>query len=128
MSTQASQQSVVFGLDNVSLRFAAPGDVDIDGVFNSGDLVKVFQVGEYEDGIVGNSTWAEGDWNNDNEFDTTDLVVAFQAGQYVPAASPPTVGVPEPASWLLLLVGAASLHARRYARVARLSLRRAWPM
>jgi hypothetical protein len=36
--------------DNVSLRFAVPGDNNIDGAFNSGDLVHVFQVGEYEDG------------------------------------------------------------------------------
>jgi hypothetical protein len=34
--------------NNVSLRFAAP---NIDGLFNSGDLVHVIQVGEYEDVI-----------------------------------------------------------------------------
>ena len=65
-----------------------PGDANRDGVFNSTDLVQVFQAGEYEDGIAGNSTWEEGDWDNDQEFTTTDLVVAFQAGWYVAAASP----------------------------------------
>ena len=65
-----------------------PGDANRDGVFNSSDLVQVFQAGEYEDGIAGNSTWEEGDWDNDQEFTTTDLVVAFQAGWYVAAANP----------------------------------------
>ena len=65
-----------------------PGDANRDGVFNSTDLVQVFQAGEYEDGIAGNSTWEDGDWDNDQEFTTTDLVVAFQAGWYVAAASP----------------------------------------
>ncbi|MFC1757788.1 CotH kinase family protein [Planctomycetota bacterium] len=54
------------------------GDVNLDGVFNSGDLVKVFQAAEYEDDLVGNSTWATGDWNCDGEFSTRDLVFAFQ--------------------------------------------------
>ncbi len=64
------------------------GDADLDGVFSSQDLVLVFQAGEYEDGIVGNSTWAEGDWNCDAEFDSADLVAVFQAGGYVAGASP----------------------------------------
>ena len=60
-----------------------PGDANGDGIFNSSDLIKVFQAGEYEDGIPGNSTYAEGDWNEDGDFDSGDLVVAFQAGTYV---------------------------------------------
>jgi hypothetical protein len=100
----AGSRNVVFGLDNVSLRFAAPGDANIDGVFNSGDLVHVFQVGEYEDAIAGNSTWSDGDWTNDNEFDSSDLVAAFQQGNYVEAASPVN-GIPEPTSAVLLLIG-----------------------
>jgi hypothetical protein len=62
------------------------GDANRDGVFNSSDLIVVFQAGEYEDGIAGNSTWAEGDWNGDQEFDTADLILAFQQGKYVAAA------------------------------------------
>ncbi len=64
----------------------AVGDANLDGVFDSGDFVLVFQQGEYEDQISGNSTWAAGDWNCDGEFDTSDLVVAFQFGNYVPGA------------------------------------------
>lgn len=58
------------------------GDVNHDGVFNSSDFVLLFQNGEYEDGIPGNSTFDEGDWNGDGDFTTADFVVAFQAGTY----------------------------------------------
>lgn len=54
------------------------GDVDLNGVFDSSDLVAVFQLGHYEDDLVGNSSWASGDWNCDGEFTTADLVLAFQ--------------------------------------------------
>ena len=64
------------------------GDANLDGVFNSSDLVQVFEVGEYEDNIVGNSTFQDGDWNCDGEFDSNDLVLAFQAGHYVADARP----------------------------------------
>jgi hypothetical protein len=98
ISTDAAQRKVVFGLDNVSLRFAAPGDANIDGVFNSTDLIDVLANGEYEDTIVGNSTWSEGDWTGEGDFDSGDLVVALADGGYVPGA---TAAVPEPASiWL----------------------------
>jgi hypothetical protein len=59
-----------------------PGDSDGDGVFNSSDLVLVFQAGQYEDKVAGNSTWSSGDWNGDGEFDSQDLVFAFQVGSY----------------------------------------------
>ncbi|MEZ6117875.1 MAG: lamin tail domain-containing protein [Pirellulaceae bacterium] len=58
------------------------GDVNLDGRFNSSDLVLVFQASEFEDNIVGNSTWSTGDWNADGEFTTQDLVVVFQFGGY----------------------------------------------
>ena len=64
------------------------GDVNLDGVFNSTDLVAVFGSGEYEDGIAGNSTWADGDWDCDSEFGTGDLVLAFRRGGYVNGARP----------------------------------------
>ncbi len=62
------------------------GDANLDRVFGSGDLVQVFQLGEYDDGISGNSTWASGDWNCDGEFDSVDLVLAFQMNVYSTAA------------------------------------------
>ncbi len=58
------------------------GDANLDGIFDSSDLVLVFQAGQYEDTVGGNSGWATGDWNCDGEFTTDDLVAAFQAGSY----------------------------------------------
>ncbi|MCA9169754.1 MAG: hypothetical protein KDB23_18900, partial [Planctomycetales bacterium] len=58
------------------------GDADLNGEFNSSDLVSVFSAGTYEDGLPHNSTWLTGDWNGDFEFDTGDLVFAFQDGGY----------------------------------------------
>jgi hypothetical protein len=59
------------------------GDANLNGVFDSSDFVQVFQMGEYEDNLALNSTWATGDWNCDGEFDSGDLVKAFQAGGFV---------------------------------------------
>ncbi|MCA9214903.1 MAG: lamin tail domain-containing protein [Planctomycetales bacterium] len=64
------------------------GDSNLDGIFNSSDLVFIFVAGEYEDGVPNNSTWAEGDWNGDGDFTTLDLVTAFQDGGYVRAVKP----------------------------------------
>ena len=68
------------------LRSSSPGDANHDGVFDSADLVQVFQAAEYEDDTPGNSVWEEGDWNGDGDFTTSDLVVAFQTGGYVAAS------------------------------------------
>lgn len=64
------------------------GDANLDGVFNSADLIAVFQAGQYEDTESKNSTWATGDWNCDGEFSSGDMVTAFQKGNYQPAAVP----------------------------------------
>lgn len=64
------------------------GDANLDGVFDSSDFVFVFQQGEYEDDLVGNSSWNAGDWNCDGEFTTQDLVVAFQFGGYIQNSRP----------------------------------------
>ena len=58
------------------------GDANLDGLFNSNDLIAVFVGGEYEDAIEDNSGWAEGDWNCDFDFDSYDMVLAFQTGAY----------------------------------------------
>jgi hypothetical protein len=59
-----------------------PGDANLDGTFDSQDLVSVFQSNHYEDEIRLNSRWADGDWNGDGEFDSSDLVRAFQIGGF----------------------------------------------
>ena len=63
------------------------GDANLDGAFDSSDLVQVFEASEYEDLIAGNSTWSEGDWNCDGEASTRDMVNAFIDGAYQEAAA-----------------------------------------
>lgn len=65
------------------------GDANLDGLFNTEDLIQVFQAGQFADGIIGNSTWSDGDFGGDFEFDTDDLVLAFQTGSYEQARSWP---------------------------------------
>ena len=90
------------------------GDADLDGEFTSTDFVQVFQRGEYEDALPGNSGWDDGDWNADANFTSDDFVAAFADGGYElgPRAVP---AVPEPASGWLLLTAASwlSLAGRR---------------
>jgi hypothetical protein len=74
--------------ENLSPPRRLVGDSNGDGVFNSSDLVFVFQAGKYEDGIARNATFEEGDWNGDGDFDSSDLVLAFQEGNYVAEARP----------------------------------------
>ncbi len=64
------------------------GDSNLDGIFNTADLVQVLQAGEYEDGTPGNSTWSEGDWNGDGDFGTQDIILALQSGGYSRLAQP----------------------------------------
>ncbi|MDG2381439.1 MAG: lamin tail domain-containing protein [Pirellulaceae bacterium] len=63
-----------------------PGDSNHDGIFNSSDLVLVFQLGKYEDGTLNNATFEEGDWDGDGDFTTRDFVFVFQQASYVAAA------------------------------------------
>ncbi len=58
------------------------GDSNLDGEFDSGDLLQVFQIGEYEDDVDGNSGWHAGDWNGDGDFDSRDIILAFQADTF----------------------------------------------
>ncbi len=88
------------------------GDANLDGEFNSTDLVVVFTTGEYEDATAANSTWVTGDWNGDSEFDSSDFVVAFSDGGYEQGVRP-AAAVPEPAGAILLLIGVACWRRRK---------------
>jgi hypothetical protein len=96
------------------------GDTNLDGEFNSGDFVLVFQNGEYEDATALNSTWGEGDWNGDQDFTSSDFVTAFQDGGFELGPRPALASVPEPAAAYLLLSGACVLAAVRRRAVRRL--------
>ena len=80
------------------------GDANLDGEFNSRDLVQVLQAGEYEDITQGNSTWATGDWNGDGDFASSDLFAAFAHGGYQQGRRQATAAVPEPTSPSLVLL------------------------
>lgn len=93
------------------------GDTNLDGEFNSSDLINVFQAGQYEDSIEGNSTWSTGDWNADGDFSTTDLIVAFQDGGYEQGPRLVATLVPETTSSLLLMafwMGVATAFGNRH--------------
>ncbi len=94
------------------------GDSNLDGEFNTGDLLAVFTAGEFEDDLVGNSTWATGDWNGDTEFGTGDLIAAFVADGFEKGPRLPAKAVPEPTSLLLLCLLPASLLIRRHRQSA----------
>lgn len=81
------------------------GDANLDGQFDSGDLVAVFIAGEYENEIQDDSTWSTGDWNADGDFTTSDLVAAFQDGGYEQGPRTAARIVPEPHGVLILFVG-----------------------
>jgi hypothetical protein len=86
------------------LRQTSVGDANLDGVFDSGDLVAVFGEGKYDTGEM--ATWEQGDWSGDMSFDSSDLVLAFQDGGYVAGG---VAAVPEPSGCLLTVLGLLSL-------------------
>jgi hypothetical protein len=81
------------------------GDANLDGEFSSSDFVAVFQIGQYEDTVVGNSGWAQGDWNGDGDFSSSDFVAAFQDGGFEQGPRGAVAAVPEPTGFVLLLLG-----------------------
>ena len=95
--------------DGNTLTVIGYGDANHDGVFNSRDLIAVFEAGEYEDGIAENSYWTEGDWNSDGDFDSSDLVVALAAGTYEQRLRVADAHVPEPTGICFIAVTLALL-------------------
>jgi hypothetical protein len=71
------------------------GDANLDGEFNSSDLIVVFAAGTYEQQT--DAGWAEGDWTGDGRFSTDDMVRAFQDGGYEQGPRIRVQTVPEPA-------------------------------
>jgi hypothetical protein len=80
------------------------GDANLDGEFNSGDLVDVLAAGQYEDDLLANSTWATGDFDGDREVTTADLIVALAAGGYERGPRAVAAAVPEPSAIELALL------------------------
>jgi hypothetical protein len=89
------------------------GDADLDGRFDSSDVVDVLSSGQYEDAIVQNSTWSTGDWNGDGEFSSSDLIVALADGGFELGPRMAAAAVPEPSGALAFLLGCLLMHRRR---------------
>ncbi len=99
----------------VDLKRTYFGDSNLDGEFNSGDLIFVLSQGEYEDGVVGNSTWSSGDWNGDGEFESGDFITALQFTGYELGPRQAVAAVPEPAALgVSALAGLVLLFRRRH--------------
>lgn len=87
------------------------GDANLDGEFNSGDLVAVFTAGKFETGQA--AVWSEGDWDGSGAFDSGDFVAAFTGGGFEQGPRAAAAAVPEPSSMLLLASGWGALAFRR---------------
>ena len=89
------------------------GDSNLDGQFNSSDLIDAFSTGEYESGNA--AGWATGDWDGNGSFGSSDLIAAFSDGGFengVKVAAGATV--PEPSSFVLAsLIGLVLLRIRK---------------
>jgi len=99
-----NRDQMVNGFDQrvwvVDLRKTWYGDANLDGLFNTSDLVTVFQAGLFES--TGDAGWGQGDWNGDSRFNSGDLVAAFQDGGFERGNRPDAAVVPEPSSVGLL--------------------------
>ncbi len=78
------------------------GDADVNGEFNSSDLVVVLSSGTYEADV--DAVWSSGDFNGDGRSNTSDLVAALSDGGYEVGPCAAVAAVPEPACGLPLLL------------------------
>jgi hypothetical protein len=101
--------SAGFDLDAVGvLHDKLPGDANLDENVDLVDLCAL--AASY--GVQSGATWARGDFNGDGAVDLMDLVMlAGNYGVHRRVGSPGIV--PEPASWLMLSVGAWAMRRRR---------------
>jgi len=86
------------------------GDANLDGEFNSGDFVSVFQAGKFEQDL--SAGWEEGDWNGDARFNTSDFVIAFQDGGFERGPILGVRAIPEPNSMILISFSIFLIHTR----------------
>jgi hypothetical protein len=85
---------------------AFPGDANGDELFDTQDLVSVFAIGGYENGVAADAQWTSGDWDGDGDFTSSDMVAAFVTGRF----EAPVMAVPEPGGSSLLLSSCCLLY------------------
>lgn len=90
------------------------GDSNLDGEFNSSDLVAVFRTARYESGLT--ALWEQGDWNGDGFFTSNDFITAFEANGYEegPRRDRDLILVPEPSGLGPVLCGLLAGFVARY--------------
>jgi hypothetical protein len=81
------------------------GDADLNGQFNSSDLVAVLASGTYEANV--NAVWSTGDFNGDGRTNSSDLVAALADGGYELGPRAAVAAVPEPGAAPLAALAAA---------------------
>jgi phospholipase/lecithinase/hemolysin len=88
------------------------GDANLDGEFNSTDLVDVLAAGTYE--TDADAGWSTGDFNGSGRFDSADLIDALADGGYEQGPLASAATVPEPSGTVLVtLAFVASLSTLR---------------
>ena len=104
--SDVNQQDLLFWVHD--LKHTWLGDANLDGRFNSNDIIDVLSANTYdkpidyfEGGFVDQVSWAEGDFNADGGFNSDDLMDALADGGY--EMGPRPMSVPEPMSLLTLL-------------------------
>ncbi|MFA6135045.1 MAG: ADP-ribosylglycohydrolase family protein [Phycisphaerae bacterium] len=89
-----------------------PGDCNLDGVVGTGDLA--LMAGHWS---ATDANWYQGDFNGDGVVGTGDLALMAGNWNWSNSAAPPAGNpVPEPASFALMLAGAAWAASRRRER------------
>jgi len=137
----AQNERAVGWLDNgdgsFTVGFAAAGDLDMNGLVDLDDVIAFVGGGLYDTGLA--ATWANGDYDYNGIVDLDDVIAfvsggLYDAGPYNAAEGGMSLmafggddpglmnggfaAVPEPSTWMLLMLGATSLVARRRTNAA----------
>ncbi len=83
------------------------GDANLDGEFNSGDLINILAAGTYEVDVE--AGWASGDFDGSGRFDSGDLIFALADGGYEAGPRAAVASVPEPTTIISLLTAVIAL-------------------
>ena len=95
------------------LKHTGIGDPNLDGLFNSNDLIDVLAANTYENDIA--AGWAQGDFNGSGRFEADDLMDALTDSGYVKRLRP--LAVPEPGTLsLAAMAGMMLLLPRKHSR------------